>query len=168
MATATFAVPAADVWAYRLNFTNLPEYNPDVTDVERIADGAAEGVGGVCGVGARYRFQLADSRHRGRSHPVELWTVDVVEPTLVVAGMLGGNEAYEEFAVTPLDDGGCHATLTLWVTLPDGLSADVLAGVAAGGLAQIDKELVLMKEVLESPSPSDPGDPGDPGDPSVH
>ena len=38
--------------------------------------------------------------------------------------MSGGSDAYEEFVVRPLDGGGCEATLTLWVTLPDGLSED--------------------------------------------
>ena len=33
------AAPLAEVWAYRLDFTNLPEYNPDVSGVERVADG---------------------------------------------------------------------------------------------------------------------------------
>ena len=32
----------------------------------------------------------------------------------------------------PLADGGCEATLTLWVTLPDGLSDEVVAAAADG------------------------------------
>ena len=51
--------------------------------------------------------------------------------------------------VQPLDGGGCEATLTLWVTLPDGLSEDVIAAAAAGSLASISKELRLMKQNLE-------------------
>ena len=41
VASADFAtVPAETVWAYRLDFANLPEYNPDVSGVERrVADG---------------------------------------------------------------------------------------------------------------------------------
>ena len=81
--------------------------------------------------------------------PVELWIVEATAPTLVAAGMTGGSDAYEEFVLRPLDGGGCEATLTLWVTLPDGLPADVVAAAGAGSLEQISKELRLMKEVLE-------------------
>ncbi len=149
MASTVFAVPTETVWSYRLDFTNLPEYNPDVSGVQRVRDGAHGGVGGACGPGARYAFRLADARQPGLSQPVELWIVDAVEPTLVAAGMAGGSEAYEEFIVRPGPTGGCEATLTLWVTLPDGLPDDAVAAAAAGSLEQITKELRLMKQVLE-------------------
>ena len=67
----------------------------------------------------------------------------------MAAGMSGGSDAYEEFVVTPPAEGGCSAILTLWVTLPDGLSEEVRAAAAAGSLESISKELRLMKEVLE-------------------
>lgn len=146
--SASFAVPAEAVWRYRLDFANLPEYNPDVTGVARVQDGDRDGVGGVHGPGARYTFKLADARRPGVSHPVELWTVRAAEPTLVAAGMVGGNEAFEEFVVRPAGADASEATLTLWVTLPDGLSDDA-AAAAAGSLEQIRKELRLMKELLE-------------------
>ena len=146
VASAVFTVPPETVWAYRLDFANLPDYNPDVSGVQRIADGQ---VGGVLGPGARYAFGLADPRRPGVHHPVELWITEAVAPTLVAAGMAGASEAYEEFVVRPLASGGCEATLTLWVTLPDLLSEDVRTAAAAGSLEQITKELRLMKEVLE-------------------
>jgi Polyketide cyclase / dehydrase and lipid transport len=149
VASGVFTVPAETVWAYRLDFANLPGYNPDVSGVRRIAEGEADGVGGVHGPGARYTFALADPRRPGAHQPVELWTVDAVAPTLVAAGMAGGSEAYEEFVVRPLPTGGCEATLTLWVTLPDGLTDDARAAANAGSLGQISKELRLMHEVLE-------------------
>jgi hypothetical protein len=149
IASATFTVPADVVWAYRLDFANLPEYNPDVSGLERVSDGAQGAVGGVCGVGARYTFGLADPRQPGRTQPVELWAEDVVKPTLVAAGMSGGSDAYEEFVVTPSAEGGCSATLTLWVTMPDGLSEEIRAMAAAASLESISKEMRLMKEVLE-------------------
>jgi hypothetical protein len=152
VASAVFTVPPEAVWAYRLDFANLPGYNPDVSGVQRVADGPAGGVGGVHGPGARYAFGLADPRRPGVHHPVELWIVEAVAPSLVAAGMAGASEAYEEFVVRPLAAGGCDATLTLWVTLPDGLSEDVRAAAAAGSLDQITKELRLMKEVLEGRS----------------
>jgi hypothetical protein len=150
IASARFSVPADVVWSYRLDFANLPEYNPDVSGVERVADGSAGSVGGLCGTGARYTFGLADPRRPGRTQPVELWAERVASPSLVAAGMAGGTEAYEEFVVTPSEDGGCSATLTLWVMLPDGLSDEVRAAAAAGSLESISKELRLMKEVLEA------------------
>ena len=58
------------------------------------------------------------------TQPIELWIEEAVSPTLVIAAMSGGSDAYEEFVVRPLDDGGCEAILTLWVTLPDGLSEE--------------------------------------------
>jgi Polyketide cyclase / dehydrase and lipid transport len=145
VASADFAVPAETVWAYRLDFANLPEYNPDVRDVTRVADGT----GDVHGPGARYTFGLADPRRPGEYQPIALWTVEAVAPTLVAAGMSGGSEAYEEFVVEPLDGGGCHATLTLWVTLPAGLSEDVVTAAAAGSLRSISEELRLMQQVLD-------------------
>ena len=148
VASAAFAAPAETVWAYRLDFANLPEYNPDVRDVTRVADGSGDAAGGVHGPGARYTFDLADPRRPGVYQPIELWTVEAVAPTLVAAGMSGGSEAYEEFVVEPLG-GGCRATLTLWVTLPDGLSEEVVAAAAAGSLRSISEELRLMKEVLD-------------------
>jgi hypothetical protein len=137
------------VWAYRLDFANLPAYNPDVSGVTRVADGSGDDAGGVHGPGARYTFGLADPRRPGVQVPIDLWIADAVRPTLVAAGMAGGSDAYEEFVVEPLDDGGCHATLTLWVTLPDGLSDEVVAAAAVGSLDSISKEMRLMKQNLE-------------------
>jgi hypothetical protein len=149
VASEVFVVPAETVWSYRLDFANLPEYNPDVSGLERVRHGTDGGVGGVCGPGARYTFDLADRHGPGLSHRVELWTVGAVEPTLVAAGMSGGNEAYEEFVVRPRENGSCEAVLTLWVTLPDGLPEEARAAAAAGSLEQITKELGLMKQILE-------------------
>ena len=61
--------------------------------------------------------------------------------------MQGGSEAYEEFALVP-SDSGCTATLTLWVSAPEGLPADTVAAIGAHGRRQIEMELALMQEVL--------------------
>jgi len=152
VARATFGVPAEVVWHYRLDFSNLPAYNPDVSDVQRTQDGEADSVGGVCGPGARYTFWLADAGGEGTRHPVELWVTDATEPTMVAAGMDGGHEAYEEFTVRALDGDACEATLTLWVTLPEGLPDEVVSVAAAASMEQISKELRLMQQVLEGPA----------------
>jgi polyketide cyclase/dehydrase/lipid transport protein len=150
VARAVFTVPPAVVWQYRLDFDNLPAYNPDVSGVARVEDGDPDGVGGVHGPGARYTFQLADPRQPGQTQTIELWAETAVEPTLMAAGMSGGSDAYEEFVVEPRSDGGCEATLTLWVSLPDGLPDDIIAAATAGSLASIEKEMRLMKENLEA------------------
>jgi hypothetical protein len=154
VATADFDVAAEAVWAYRLDFANLPDYNPDVSGVSRVTEGdGRDADGGVLGAGARYTFGLADPRTPDTSQPVELWTVRAVKPTLVAAGMDGGSAAYEEFVIEARGDARCSATLTLWVTLPDGLSEDMVAMAAQGSQAQIDKEMRLMKQNLEADAP---------------
>jgi hypothetical protein len=145
VATADFAVPASEVWSFRLDFANLPAYNPDVSEVTRTSDGS--GVGGTLGPGARYQFGMADPRHPDQTHPVELWIVEAEQDALVTAGMQGGSEAYEEFVVVPSND-GCTATLTLWVSTPEGLPADTVAAIGKHGRRQIEMELALMQEVL--------------------
>jgi hypothetical protein len=148
VASATFAVPAETVWQYRLDFANLPEYNPDVSNLTRTQEGRSIRAGGTNGPGARYSFTMADPQSPA-GQPVELWIVDAVHPTMVAAGMKGGSEAYEEFVVLPQGDHACEATLMLWILLPDGLSDDIVAAASASGLAQIEKEMLLMKGALE-------------------
>jgi len=149
VASATFSVPAEAAWQYRLDFSNLPEYNPDVSNLTRTQEGQEIRGGGTNGTGARYSFTMADPNHPDGGQPVELWIVDAIHPTMVAAGMKGGTEAYEEFVVLPQGEHGCEATLMLWILLPDGLSDDIVAAASASGLAQIEKEMRLMKEALE-------------------
>jgi hypothetical protein len=92
---------------------------------------------------------MADPNHPDGGQPVELWIVDAVHPTMIAAGMKGGSEAYEEFVVLPQGEDACEATLMLWIILPDGVSDDIVAAASASGLAQIEKEMRLMKEALE-------------------
>lgn len=148
VAHAAFSVPAETVWQYRLDFSNLPEYNPDVSNVTRTQEGQSIRGGGTNGPGARYSFTMAGPQEQA-SQPVELWIIDAVHPTMVAAGMKGGSEAYEEFVILPKGEDACEATLMLWILLPDGLGDDVVAAAAASGLAQIEKEMRLMKEALE-------------------
>lgn len=149
VAYANFSVPAEAVWQYRLDFLNLSEYNPDVSNVTRTQEGQSIRAGGTNGPGARYSFTMADPNHPDGGQPVELWIVDAVHPTLVAAGMKGGTEAYEEFVVLSQGEQACEATLMLWLILPDGLSDDVWTTAAASALAQIEKEMRLMKAALE-------------------
>ncbi len=138
------AAPPAEVWAYRLDFTNLPEYNPDVSGVERVEDGS--GAGGDAGTGARYAFSLATEHG---AHPVTLTITAAVEGREVAASMKGGMSANEVFVVEPAGDGRCRATLSLWLDLPARLPADTALELLAGGRRQIRGELDAMRAVLE-------------------
>lgn len=139
------AVPPGTVWRYRLDFANLPAYNPHVSGLARVADG--DGAGGPLGTGARYRFDLQTSEG---PHPVELTVTEVVEPTTVAATMASAMSADEVFTVSPLDEAtASHATLILWLHLPDGLDETTSAAMLASGRAQIRSELDLMRYNLE-------------------
>ena len=88
------AATPAEIWAYRLDFRNLPAYNSDVKNLERLAEGDAGGVG------ATYRFDLTGP---GGAFPVEL-EVTRTEPDRVVAiEMRGALPAAEVFTVEALD-----------------------------------------------------------------
>jgi uncharacterized membrane protein len=139
------AAPATAVWAYRLDFTNLPEYNPDVTGVERVEDGS--GPGGVVGAGAHYRFTLTTVHG---SHPVTLRVTGAVEGEEVRAAMEGGMSAHETFRVEPIDDQRCRASLTLWIELPATIKSEMADKLLASGRRQIRGELDLMQAVLEA------------------
>jgi hypothetical protein len=140
------AVPPAAVWAYRLDFSNLPAYNRDVSGVERIAAGSGDG--GEAGAGARYRFQLDTARG---PHPVELAVTEAVDSVRVAATMTGSMTANEVFTVGGLDDDRItHATLILWLDVPDGLDTGTVQAMLDSGRAQIRGELDRMRHNLEA------------------
>lgn len=145
---ATFGVPAAAVWRYRLDFANLPAYNPDVHGVVRVADGS--GVGGVAGAGARYEFSLSTPQG---THPVTLEVTAVVEDTEVSASMAGRMSATETFVVESTGPGSCRASLTLWLDVPAALPEPVRRQLLDGGRAQIRAELDAMCANLGGESP---------------
>ncbi len=140
------AAPPDAVWAYRLDFANLPRYNPDVSGVVRTADG--EGMDGL-GPGARYRFTLATPHG---PHPVELQVTAAEAGTEVSARMEGAVVATETFVAAPDGAGGTAATLTLYLEAPDGIPDDLRASMLANGRDQIRRELDAMATNLGRPA----------------
>jgi hypothetical protein len=140
-----FAAPAHQVWAYRLDFTNLPEYNPDVSAVVRVAAGS--GPGGDAGVGADYRFSLSTP---GGPQPVRLTVTAAETGHRVDAEMEGGVAANESFVVLPDGDDASEAVLSLWVALPDGLDDVTRAAFLEHGRGQIRAELDQMARILDT------------------
>ncbi len=131
-----------DVWRYRLDFTNLPAYNPDVTDLERTtAGGEPDGLG----AGAEYRFSLVTPRG---SHPVTLSVTSVVAGREVSASMSGAMEAHETFVVEPPSNGGSTVVLSLSLELPPGLLEATRAGLLEQGRIQIRGELDAIAAVF--------------------
>ncbi len=136
------AASPSDVWRYRLDFTNLPAYNPDVADLERtVRGGEPDGLG----PGAEYRFSLVTAQG---SHPVTLAVTSVVSGREVSATMNGAMQAHETFVVQPADDGGSTVTLSLFMELPPGLPESARSGLLEHGRLQIRGELDAIAAVF--------------------
>ena len=141
-----------DIWAYRLDFSNLPRYNPSVREIEQLEIGHPDGTG------ARYRFDLDMG---AGSHPIDL-EVTRVEPDHLVAIDMGGPlPAREEFTVSraspPEDDGpgtpvSCVVAIALTLLVPDTFPTSADPGLVAGGRDQMQGELEQMAVILETGS----------------
>ena len=143
------AATPAEIWAYRLDFRNLPAYNSDVKNLERLADGDADGVG------ATYRFDLVGP---GGAFPVEL-EVTRTEPDRVVAiEMRGALPAAEVFTVEALeldadgDEPRSSVTIALTLRIPDEFPAGGDDGLLTSGVRQLDAELDGMAAALAARS----------------
>jgi uncharacterized protein YndB with AHSA1/START domain len=141
--------PPDQVWAYRLDFMHLPEYNPSVPAVEQTGAGAPDGTG------AAYRFDLMTGTH---TSPIELRVTEAVRGELVAIEMDGALPARERFTLAPVtgssDPSGCVATIALTLLIPDHFPATGDDALLAGGRAQIVGELDLMARILEAPAGS--------------
>lgn len=139
--TSTIEAPAGDVWSYRLDFLNLPEYNADVRGIE------CTDPGGPDHVGATYRFDLVTG---DRSTPVELRVTETLPGELVAIDMGGAIRASERFTVTP-GPGGCQVTISLTMYIPDQFPASEDGALLANGEAQVGGELDCMRQRVGTP-----------------
>lgn len=151
------AAPPDVVWAYRLDFSKLPEYNPSVVDLEQIRPAGPEGTG------AEYRFDLV---HEDTRHEVVLRVV-ASEPGRLVAIELGGAlpareelvvEACDPALLEPRPSGAppgsapppAHSWVTLTLTLlvpdswPQALHEKLLARAATDAEAELRAMAVLL------------------------
>ncbi len=138
--------PAPTIWAYRLDFLNLPEYNDAVTGLERVDAGADPGPG------ATYRFDLVTA---GRPSPIELRVTEAVPAEVVAIDMDGALPARERFTVGPAPGarpelGPCIAAIELTLLVPDHFPESADAGLVANGEEQMRGELARMGEILEA------------------
>jgi polyketide cyclase/dehydrase/lipid transport protein len=138
----------ADIWAYRLDFRNLPGYNPNVTNLERTTEGGKDGVGAI------YRFDLHGP---AGTFPIEI-EVTRTEPDRVVAiDMRGTLPAAEVFTVEPLADRGgsprSSVAVALTLRIPDEFPPAGDDGMLSGGVRQLEDELDAMADALVARAP---------------
>jgi Polyketide cyclase / dehydrase and lipid transport len=153
------AATPAEIWAYRLDFRNLPGYNPNVKHLEQVTEGGANGTGAV------YHFDLEGPMG---AFPIEL-EVTRTEPERIVAiEMRGALPAAEVFTVEALDsDAGTDAAtdtgsagqgngngarssvaIALTLRIPDEFPRDGDDDLLAGGVRQVGAELDAMAASL--------------------
>jgi hypothetical protein len=138
------------IWAYRLDFLHLPEYNSDVRGIERVAGGSPTAPG------ATYRFDLVTGSH---TSPVELQVTGAIPGELVTIEMDGLLRAHETFSLSPApaeggDGDGDRSLVAIALTLfvPDHFPPANDAAMLANGETQIAGELDRMREILERPA----------------
>ena len=132
--------PAEVVWAYRLDYRNLPAYNPNVTDLE-VLGGTEEP-----GVGTRYRFNVDVGRGPA---PCVLTVRESVPNERIVNDMAADIDASEVCTFVP-EGGGTRFSIAMTSTLPEGVEPPVLEAATASGHAQLRLELDNVKRILES------------------
>jgi uncharacterized protein YndB with AHSA1/START domain len=141
------AAAPQDIWAYRLDFLHLPEYNPSVKGIEQLAHSGPDGSG------AHYRFELVAE---DGSHSVDLRVIRSVPGQLVAIELGGELPAEEEFTVSAPEPGegastgGCQAAIALTLLIPDTIPTIADAQLLESGTRQIGDELEQMARRLEA------------------
>jgi len=127
---------------YRLDFTNLPDYNPNVSNFRRVDSGTDKGVG------AEYVFNLSLA---GAPEPIEsplrITAVDAPHGFTYDTGpgwMAEGNCTFEP------QEGGTLVTLGYTLRFPGDVDDATSAQMAESGLGETRTELENMKKILES------------------
>jgi uncharacterized protein YndB with AHSA1/START domain len=137
------AVPPQQVYEYRLDFTKLPEYNPNVSNLRR-TDG-----GGEPGVGAEYAFDVSIEEMGGAQMPSTLKVIEAEAPARIVFET-GPWYAREICTFEPSGDGGTHLVFAYVTYVPDELdNEEGRALIESSGRKQARLELDLMKQNLE-------------------
>lgn len=135
------AVSPADAFAYRLDFTTLPAYNPHVSNLRQT-------VGSEPGAGAEYTFDLSLP---GAPEPLDtpIRVLEADAPGRIVIETGPGYMARETCTFEPAGDGvriGFDTVLTFPTEIPD----DAAQMIEASGREQARLELDLMKKIMES------------------
>ncbi len=133
------AVAPDVVWAYRLDYRNLPAYNPHVTDLERLDDQRPPGPG------ARYRFNVDVGAGPA---PCVLTVRETVPGRRIVNDMEAAISASEVCTFAPEGE-GTRFSIAMSSSLPEGLDEAMVEMATASGRAQLRLELDNVKRILE-------------------
>jgi uncharacterized protein YndB with AHSA1/START domain len=140
----TIGAPIEAVFGYRLDFTRLPDYNPNVSDLRR-TDGGSDP-----GVGAEYSFDVSIEEMDGAQMPNTLKVIEAESPTRIVFEV-GPWYAREICTFEPIDGGGTHVVFAYATYVPDELdNEEGRALIEASGRRQARLELNLIKKNLEA------------------
>lgn len=138
---AEVAVPVERAFDYRLDFRNLPNYNPNVSNFRRVDGGS----GSEPGAGAEYLFDLTLGGATAES-PIRVLEAD--RPRRIVFETGPGYMAREVCAFTPSGSGArCEFTIT--VSIPGEIDDQTRAAIEATSREQLGLEMDLMKKNLE-------------------
>lgn len=135
------AAPIEKVFDYRLDYTNLPEYNPNVANVRR-EDGGSEP-----GVGAHYVFDL--SLPGMGTVEAFLKVLEVERPARIAQDTGSGGMAVRELCTFEETRGGARVEFEVRMDLPDEVGEADRSALEARGREQLRLELDLMKKILE-------------------
>ena len=135
------AAPVERVYDYRLDFTNLPDYNPSVSNFRQTA---GEGPG----VGAEYVFDLEIAPGAPpMESPIKVTTAE--RPSRIVFDTGPGFMATEDCTFRA-DGDLTHVEFAYVVRIPGDIDDATRDAIVAQGSGQARTELDHMKKALES------------------
>lgn len=126
------AAPVERVYAYRLDFTTLPDYNPNVSNLRLTGEG-------------EYLFDLTMGGH---TIEVPIRLVEAIPNERIVIETGPGYMARETCAFARTAN-GTRCVFDTTLTIPGDLDDATAQAVAAQGSEQVRIELDLMKKNLE-------------------
>jgi uncharacterized protein YndB with AHSA1/START domain len=136
--------PIEAVYEYRLDFTRLSDYNPNVSNLRR-TDGGSD-----LGVGAEYFFDVSIEEMGGAAMPQTLKVIEAESPTRIVFEV-GPWYAREICTFEPESGGGTHVVFAYATYVPDELdNEEGRALIEQSGRRQARLELDAIKKHLEA------------------
>lgn len=133
------AAPVEQVFDYRCDIANLPDYNPNVTNLRRTDTGAD------AGPGAEYLFDLDIN---GYTLETPLRVLEVTRPSRFVFETGPAYMARETCSFEGTPD-GTRVVFDTTLTIDGDLDEQTAAQLAASGSEQVRIELENMRKILE-------------------